>query len=337
MKSLRSLPVLAALGLALALCQPALAQPHALDWTTKGISTLVRDQGPSNNCWAVASTEALEANYALRFGAHVTLSPQPILDRTHQSAPATLDLALNDLTRHGTALQVNYPYTHVVGVLRPLAMPFKAASWGYVANAAGIPSVPDLKSALQKHGPLVVGVVSSKAFKAYRGGTLREMAGTASTDHFILLVGWDDAAGAWKIKNSWGRGWGIQGYGWIAYGSNNVGTGAAWVEAKSSTPAAPTALAKAPTPAHPSAATATSTAPTPRPAPSPATKTSATASPARTNAAVATRPTAKTPRPLATVEINGRTFSLAEPGTLEVHATGRGVYGRQLTPGVTSR
>ena len=49
----------------------------------------------------------------------------------------------------------------------------------------------------------------------------------------MLLVGWDDKLGAWKIKNSWSTRWGQGGFGWIAYGSNNIGANAAWVQAQS--------------------------------------------------------------------------------------------------------
>ena len=48
-------------------------------------------------------------------------------------------------------------------------------------------------------------------------------------DHAIMLVGWNDAKSAWLLKNSWGPGWGVDGFMWIAYGANSVGYAAAWV------------------------------------------------------------------------------------------------------------
>jgi hypothetical protein len=35
--------------------------------------------------------------------------------------------------------------------------------------------------------------------------------------HAMLVVGYDDARGAFKVINSWGQGWGEAGYGWISY------------------------------------------------------------------------------------------------------------------------
>jgi C1A family cysteine protease len=46
----------------------------------------------------------------------------------------------------------------------------------------------------------------------------------------VGFVGWDDSKKAWLIRNSWGKAWGLKGYMFISYISNNVGYGAAWVE-----------------------------------------------------------------------------------------------------------
>jgi C1A family cysteine protease len=37
--------------------------------------------------------------------------------------------------------------------------------------------------------------------------------------HCVVLVGWDNNVngGSWLIKNSWGTGWGTNGYGWIKF------------------------------------------------------------------------------------------------------------------------
>jgi hypothetical protein len=37
--------------------------------------------------------------------------------------------------------------------------------------------------------------------------------------HCMLIVGYDDAKGAFRIQNSWGTGWGDQGSVWMAYGT----------------------------------------------------------------------------------------------------------------------
>src|SRR5690349_16600545 len=94
-------------GLVLLLLVTSAAQAHVqdrtFDWTRRGADLPVRNQG-KNDCWAVAATSALEANWAIRHHKHVTLSPQPILDRTQQTGGDRVARALEILHQHGTAL-----------------------------------------------------------------------------------------------------------------------------------------------------------------------------------------------------------------------------------------
>lgn len=223
------------------------ASQRSFDYTAS-MSLVVRDQGNSNNCWAVSSVEALEASWSLRNKQKVTLSAQAILDRTRQAGPDFTSTAMAQLKAYGTATEATYPYTHKVGAFRPVATPYKAANWGYVQPRTGVTdphaTVAQLKRALAQHGPLAVGLYSTKNFEKYRTGIFREnvrTAGPQDISHAVLLVGWDDARGAWKIKNSWGTAWGQGGYGWVSYESNNIGAQATWVEAvrvtKPTTPA----------------------------------------------------------------------------------------------------
>jgi hypothetical protein len=206
----------------------------SFDWTRRGVVTPVRDQGKNGCCVPVAETEALEANWGIRNRRTIVLSPQPIIDRLRRDKDYRPGWAFADLVRNGTSTLDKYPFTGVIGPARTVRMPVRGVRWGFVA-ANRRPTVPQLKQALRRHGPLAVSVYVTPAFRAYHGGVFREKApsnGPNASNHRILLVGWDDAKGAWRIKNSWGTNWGIDGYMWIAYGADNVGASAAWIETR---------------------------------------------------------------------------------------------------------
>jgi cathepsin L len=107
----------------------------------------------------------------------------------------------------------------------------KAASWDYVNSPPDkLPTVLQLKRALVEHGPLVAPIVYDECLGNYRGGVFNER-DLDTINHAVLLIGWDDQKQAWLVKNSWGEDWGEKGFGWIKYGSNNIGVFAAWIDA----------------------------------------------------------------------------------------------------------
>ncbi len=171
------------------------------------------------------------------------------------------------LVSHGTTTEALCPETGHDEPCNPSIKPtYRAVAWGYVTpdvqsgfEDLRLPTPYEMKKALCEHGPITVAVLVTEAFEAYtgEGGTpvFKESlpdktlystdTGTGkkyhNINHDVTLIGWDDSKGAWLIKNSWGTGWGNtcgvgkdKGYMWIAYGSNNIGYGAAWIR---STPA----------------------------------------------------------------------------------------------------
>ena len=107
---------------------------------------------------------------------------------------------------------------------------YDAVDWGVVHPSGDInkiASVADIKKAICEYGAVSASVNVTGSFQNYTNGVY---SGTPSnynnpsTNHAIVLVGWDDTKGAWLLKNSWGSAnWGEDGYMWIKYGSNNVG------------------------------------------------------------------------------------------------------------------
>jgi cathepsin L len=95
--------------------------------------------------------------------------------------------------------------------------------------------VEALKRAIVEHGPVAASVWTDREFHRYRKGVYEGSAAVkpGTSNHVVLITGWDDERGAWRVQNSWGLKWGESGYMWIRYGANNVGLNAAWVVAQS--------------------------------------------------------------------------------------------------------
>jgi hypothetical protein len=109
----------------------------------------------------------------------------------------------------------------------------KASSWDYVNSPPDkLPTVEQLKTALVEHGPIVAPIFYDECLANYKGGVFNEK-DLGIINHVVLLIGWDDDKQAWRVKNSWGEEWGENGFGWIKYGSNNIGVFAAWIDAGS--------------------------------------------------------------------------------------------------------
>ena len=110
---------------------------------------------------------------------------------------------------------------------------YKITDWGFADGSSGKESVsatPAIKSAIMNYGAVGAGIAADDAFQAIQAGTVFKGSGATQVDHDIILIGWDDNKGAWLLRNSWGDEWADEGYCWIAYGANAVGTEAVWCD-----------------------------------------------------------------------------------------------------------
>lgn len=200
------------------------------DWRYYGVVSRVRDQGECGDCWAFGTLGAFEGAYALGMRRLVDLSEQEVLNCSGAGSCGGGWWAFPFLVQRGSVTELQLPYRGTEGrCYAVVASSYRAATWSYVSTTTpNNPSVAEVKTALCKFGPIAAAVRATPAFLSYQAGVFNER-DPRSINHAITIVGWNDRLGAWAIKNSWGPSWGTDGFAYIAYESNGIGTGAAWV------------------------------------------------------------------------------------------------------------
>jgi cathepsin L len=181
---------------------------------------------------------AYESSFAIRNGQSVDGAEQHALNcATYANgndagscSGGWYDPVFNWMLTDALAQEPTVPYSASNQTCSAVTGNYRSVAWGFVTDKTTIPSVAELKSALCEHGALAIAVRATSAFQAYASGVFNQN-DTGNVNHAVTLVGWDDDKQAWLIKNSWGTGWGDQGYMWIRYNSNKVGYAAAWVDA----------------------------------------------------------------------------------------------------------
>ena len=209
---------------------PAAVDDTYFNWQDMSGVTEIKNQASCGSCWAFATVAQLESFARIYDHRYEDLSEQQLIDCGPGScAGGTLTSAYNIFQGYGSVAESDIPYQEddIFLCSQNSYLP-RANITGYtrVAN-----SVAAIKSALQE-GPVVSGIYgTSTAFINYSGGCF-DTDYPNQVDHAVLILGWDDSAcggdGAWICKNSWGTGWGEDGYFTIKYGTCSIGEVESW-------------------------------------------------------------------------------------------------------------
>jgi len=239
--------------------------PTSFDWRALDGVTPVRSQGGCGSCWAFGTVAPLESALKIQLGISVDLSEQYLVSCNtddwdcgggwfaHDYHEGEYDPS--EEYEAGAVYETDFPYVaYDASCNGPHPHAFVIDSWDYVPGGGywRVSPVEDIKEAIFTYGPVSAAVAVGPYFHAYRGGVFdRDEAGGApsNVNHAVTLVGWNDDyygdgsdVGVWILKNSWGTGWGENGYMNITYSTSNVGYAACYIELDTSPPVAPSDL-----------------------------------------------------------------------------------------------
>ncbi|XP_006820705.1 dipeptidyl peptidase 1-like [Saccoglossus kowalevskii] len=206
--------------------------PAEFDWRNVGgvnYVTPVRNQASCGSCFAFASAGMYESRLKVMTAneVNITISPQDVVQCCNYSQgcsggfPYLVSKYSEDF---GFVEETCLPYTAQDG---PCVSEIKCkrhygTKYRYVGDFYGGCNEALMKIELVKNGPMAVAFMVYDDFMSYQGGIYHHTGLQDKfnpfeiTNHAVLLVGYgydhDTKEKFWIVKNSWGTGWGEEGY-----------------------------------------------------------------------------------------------------------------------------
>jgi len=203
--------------------------PAALDWRNYGgqnWTTPIRHQGGCGSCAAFATVGAIEARVEIALG-NSTLNPD--LSEAHLfycgcgacCGDGMLPNQAMDYARDaGLTDEGCFPYTPQNQACR-LCQDWRDRV-SRIHEWVGLTGTSNMKQALVDGGPFQATMLVYEDLFDYSGGVYRHSYGSLQGAHAVTIVGYSDGGGYWIAKNSWGTGWGENGWFRIAYGQCSI-------------------------------------------------------------------------------------------------------------------
>jgi len=203
--------------------------PESHDWRSKGAVGPVKDQGSCGSCWAFSTVGNLEGLWQMKTGKMVNFSEQQLVDCSTDDSGCQgglMENALNYLiSAGGLMVSSDYKYTARDGTCK-----FKKEKVALKVSGFHFSDSQDeekIKAMLVTTGPLSV-ALNADPLQFYQGGIIDAGADECdpqALNHGVTIVGYgvEGTKQYWIVKNSWGSGWGEEGYFRMAIGTGVCG------------------------------------------------------------------------------------------------------------------
>lgn len=193
--------------------------------------TPIKDQGPIGSCSAFAVTSVYE--YILKKNKEIVsdLSERFVYYNVRKehgglnSEGSAISHVIGTMTKHGVCTETLCPYSVEHYNDDPSEEAVSDAVKRTVKKALNIPLTNDLdvcvsniRSSIAEGYPVIISLRVYPSLHRCRGPVEMPQAGeTDEGSHAMVIVGYDDDAQMFKVRNSWGASFGEQGYCYIPY------------------------------------------------------------------------------------------------------------------------
>jgi C1A family cysteine protease len=205
---------------------PAKAKlPRSVDLSTSPHMPPVYEQGMLGSCTAQAVAAVLDFENHRQAGRFVTPSrlwiyyqERALEGSVAHDNGAQLRDGMKAVTKLGACPETDWPYDPTKWADKPPQKAYRSALRDKaLAYQAPEQKLPALKATLAAGKPVVFGFTVYEAFEGDAVGKsgvlgLPGKGEHAIGGHAVVLVGYDDAAKRFRVRNSWGSGWGQAGY-----------------------------------------------------------------------------------------------------------------------------
>ncbi|OQR83431.1 cysteine protease family C01A, partial [Achlya hypogyna] len=191
-------------------------QAGEVDWSGNKCMSPVRNQGSCGSCWSFAAVGAVEAAHCLATGQLVDFSEQQLVSCASSAGYGCQggwpNKALDYIAQTGLCTESAFPYASGSSNQNGQCRDCQKTKVS-VGKSVDISGESALQSALDKQPVTVVVEAGNNVWRNYKSGIVQSCPG-AQSDHAVIAVGYGTKNGVqhFKIKNSWGTGWGEQGY-----------------------------------------------------------------------------------------------------------------------------